>query len=234
MTVEEPVGEPIDERGIEAMSVDAELDREARPGYHHGELPETLITLALQHIAEQGTEKLSLRALAREAGVSATAPYRHFPTKKCLLAAIATQGFQRLHRQITVASESDADVDDRFVAMGVAYINFAVENPISYKLMFGSVLGDFTEYESLHEAAVASYDQVQRMLQEVIDAHRLAYEVVQLGGVVWAGVHGVASLLLNDMNKSANAELASPMRSVAAMHRDPEAALRIMFASLLA
>ena len=54
--------------------------------YHHGDLPETLMALALEHIAESGTEKLSLRALAREAGVSATAPYRHFPSKQCLLA----------------------------------------------------------------------------------------------------------------------------------------------------
>ena len=57
------------------------------------------MSLAIEHIAEEGTEKLSLRALAREAGVSATAPYRHFPTKKCLLAALATRGFDDLYER---------------------------------------------------------------------------------------------------------------------------------------
>ena len=202
-----------------------------RSGYHHGGLPETLMALAKDHIAEHGTEKLSLRALAREAGVSPTAPYRHFPTKKCLLAALATEGFETLGGRTRAVVESDLNVEDRFVAMGVAYIEFAMENPVAYQLMFGSILGDFTEYEMLTAAANATYAEVQRMLQMVIDEKGLPVDVEQFGGVTWAGVHGIASLLLNKMHKPENGS--APMDSLARLAADKEGALRLMFANIV-
>ncbi len=207
----------------------------ARAGYHHGELPETLMSLAIEHIAAHGTEKLSLRALAREAGVSPTAPYRHFPTKRCLLAALATQGFVRLREQTRAVVDSDLSVDDRFIGMGLAYLEFALQNPVAYQLMFGSILGDFSQYEMLRNASAACYEEVQRMLQQVIDDKGLTQNVDQLGGVVWSGVHGMASLLLNDRLQPAtpDQEMSSPMRSVAALHADKESALRSMFANLV-
>ena len=64
--------------------------------YHHGDLRTTLLRAAEAHIALEGTERLSLRALAREAGVSATAPYRHFDDRQALLVALATDGFDEL------------------------------------------------------------------------------------------------------------------------------------------
>ncbi len=202
-----------------------------RSGYHHGGLPETLMALAAEHIAEHGTEKLSLRALAREAGVSATAPYRHFPTKKCLLAALATQGFETLGARTRAVVESDLNVEDRFVAMGVTYIEFAMENPVAYQLMFGSILGDFTEYEMLTTAASETYGQVQRMLRMVIEEKGLQVDVEQFSGVTWAGVHGIASLLLNKMHKSDNGT--APMDSLARLDADKEGALRLMFANIV-
>lgn len=208
--------------------------QDPKTGYHHGELPATLMSLALQHIEAHGTEKLSLRALAREAGVSPTAPYRHFPTKKCLLAALATQGFERLRERTEAVVESGADLDERFVGMGLAYVNFALDNPISYQLMFGSILGDFSEYDMLNTAAVSCYDEVQKMLQEVIDAKGLPQDVVQLGGVVWSGVHGMSSLLLNGKDQKSRNKQASPVASVAAMRADLEGSLRLMFAHIIA
>ncbi len=91
---------------------------EAPAHYHHGDLAGTLMEAALQHIAAEGTESLSLRALAREAGVSATAPYRHFPSKQCLLAALATRGFKRLRDAMSTGLEPDMAVEDRFRAVG--------------------------------------------------------------------------------------------------------------------
>ena len=204
-----------------------------KPGYHHGELPATLMALALQHIEAHGTEKLSLRALAREAGVSPTAPYRHFPTKKCLLAAIATRGFETLRARTRAVVESDADLEDRFIGMGLAYVNFALDNPITYQLMFGSILGDFSEYDMLNDAAVSCYDEVQKMLQEVIDAKGMSESLVQMGGVVWSGVHGMASLLLNNKDKLPGGA-SSPRASVAALREDLEGSLRLMYAQILA
>jgi len=189
------------------------------------------MTLATDHIAEFGTEKLSLRALAREAGVSPTAPYRHFPTKKCLLAALATQGFENLGVRTRAVVESDLNVEDRFVAMGVAYIDFAMENPVAYQLMFGSILGDFSEYDMLTAAASATYNEVQRMLQMVIAEKGLDVDVELFGGVTWAGVHGIASLLLNKMQKPETGS--APMASLARLYADKEGALRLMFANIV-
>ncbi len=203
---------------------------ENRSGYHHGGLPEMLMALATEHIAAYGTEKLSLRALAREAGVSPTAPYRHFPTKRCLLAALATQGFEQLGERMREVVESDLNVEDRFVALGVTYIEFALENPVAYQLMFGSIIGDFSEYDMLHSAAGATYAEVLRMLQMVIDEKELDVGVKELGGVVWAGVHGMASLLLTKMDKPISGS--APMDSLAYINADKTAAVRLMFANL--
>ena len=194
--------------------------------YHHGDLPETLMNLALAHIEAEGTEKLSLRALAREAGVSPTAPYKHFPTKQCLLAALATQGFEDLANRTSQIIQETPDLRDRVVAMGLGYINFAIENPTTYQLMFGSVLGDFSEYEMLRTAAVSSYDEVQKVLAEVANANSVEVDIDQLGGVVWAFVHGFAALMID--NISIGDADASPMKSIAALKQDPEAALRMM------
>jgi len=107
-----------------------------RRSYHHGDLRQVLMKAAREHIAVEGTEKLSLRALAREAGVSPTAPYRHFPTKNCLLAAIAAEGFAELqdtmHRQVHAAGP---DVLDQLSAAARAYVQYALENPVKFHLM---------------------------------------------------------------------------------------------------
>ncbi len=213
------------------MSGDTEI--ESKTGYHHGELPATLMALAMQHIEAGGTEKLSLRALAREAGVSPTAPYRHFPTKQCLLAALATQGFEQLHERTLKALHSGGSTDERFIQLGEAYISFALENPTAYRLMFGSVLGDFSEYEMLRVAAEGSYQPVQELLQELIDDKNLSQDVVLLGGVVWSGVHGMASLLINDMDKGGSGHVTRPGQSVRALRSNLRASLQLMFANLV-
>ena len=106
-----------------------------KSSYHHGDLADVMMRLAVSHIAAQGTEKLSLRALAREAGVSQSAPYRHFPTKRCLLAAVATQGFNILHQKMLEAIAEEPSAAARFIAMGVAYVEFALAHPTHYHLM---------------------------------------------------------------------------------------------------
>lgn len=189
-------------------------------------------------------EKLSLRALAREAGVSQTAPYRHFPTKKCLLAALATQGFKKLTEQVQVATSQPMSVEDRFIAMGCAYVQFALDNPTSYHLMFGAVVADFSEYNDLREASSASYAHVLEMLQELMDVNQLDYDLAHLGGVVWSGVHGMASLLLNkangglpmdvpDMGPAAPDSPFAPIQSLLYVRQDIDGSLRMLFGSLL-
>lgn len=200
--------------------------------YHHGDLPQTLMDLAVQHIQAHGTEKLSLRALARSAGVSPTAPYKHFPSKQCLLAALATQGFADLAGLTHQAIVQTPDLDDRVIAMGLTYIRFAQDNPTAYHLMFGSVLGDFSAYQMLHTAAVGAYDEVKQVLAEVAQRNGCSeVDLEQFAGAVWALVHGIASLTIDPI--SIGDDDASPMRSIAALKADSEAALRLLLDPVL-
>ncbi|MEM1231468.1 MAG: TetR/AcrR family transcriptional regulator [Pseudomonadota bacterium] len=225
--------------------------------YHHGDLAPTLMDLALTHISAEGVQKLSLRALAREAGVSATAPYRHFPSKRCLLAALATRGFKQLEdsirsggAQALKAAASESGVVDplsprglelRLLAAGRAYVAFAQAEPTTYGIMFGSVIDDFSEYEQLQEAASASYAALRETLEDLLAIGLGAgLDIDLLGGTIWAGVHGIADLLLS---KSAGtmpagptdpARLPEPMRAVSALRGDVDAALTVLCAPMLA
>src|SRR3954451_21225511 len=97
--------------------------------YHHGNLRRVLIDKALEAIADDGVAALSLRDVARRAGVSHAAPAHHFGDKAGVLTAIATEGFELLAGATRAAS---GDLLDR----GLAYIRFAVEHPAHYEVMF--------------------------------------------------------------------------------------------------
>ena len=209
---------------------------QAKPdsAYHHGDLPATLMDLALESIAREGTEKLSLRALARSAGVSATAPYRHFPTKRCLLAALATRGFRQLRAYNEANFDEGGTLEERFLSVGMGYIRFATENPTTYQIMFGSVIDDFSEYPDMAEAAEASYAPVLTMMEEAIAAHP-GWDMTpeRLGAITWSAVHGVASLLLFALSRRDVELKTGPMHSLVTLQEDPEQALRILSRGIL-
>ena len=139
-----------------------------------------------------------MRALAREANVSPTAPFRHFANKHALFAALATEGFQRLERAGQSGwATSSIEVDERLLAAALTYIEFADENPVAYQLMFGSILGDFSEFEGLGAAASNAYGELDKLLVEVIEVKQLPYDELVLGGLIWSAIHGFASLRLN-------------------------------------
>lgn len=206
----------------------------ARSSYHHGELPEVLMDLAEKHIEAEGTQKLSMRALSREAGVSQTAPYRHFPTTRCLLAAIATRGFKELHARIADARASQTTLAERFIEMGVAYVEFARTNPTKYHLMFGSVLGDFSDYGMLRQASTECYAELLEVQQELITAlgKEDELDLDQLGGAVWATVHGIASTLINFQGRD-HVDVPT-MRAVSKVRNDVRGTLELLHGPLLA
>src|SRR5690625_1859557 len=107
--------------------------------YHHGDLRETLCDAAEQLLAEGGTANLSLRAAARLSGVSQAAPYAHFKDKQALLAAVGTRGFNRLADYLSRAEHAGAP-SDRTRLLGRAYVAFALDHPMLFRLMFGPEL----------------------------------------------------------------------------------------------
>ncbi|MBM3550078.1 MAG: TetR/AcrR family transcriptional regulator [Alphaproteobacteria bacterium] len=152
--------------------------------YHHGDLRHMLLYAATQQLERSGPAGLSLRAIAREVGVSPAAPYAHFPDKESLLAAIATGGFSLLRDACVSAAESSGG-DPK--ALGRAYIGFALAHPHLYRLMFGGSIENFAGHPELDGASQAAFGFLRLNLAGAPDAASAA----------WAFVHGLAMLLID-------------------------------------
>ena len=109
---------------------------ECRP-YHHGDLRRALIEAARTIIVRDGAQALSLRGVAREAGVSPAAPYHHFKDKQELVLAVGQMGFEYLGVAMEAElAKADDSIAERLMAIGVAYVLFARDNPDLYRLMY--------------------------------------------------------------------------------------------------
>src|SRR4051794_28508728 len=126
--------------------------------YHHGNLRSTLLACAERTLAERGAGELSLRELAREAGVSHAAPRRHFATKNTLLGALALDGYERLGAQLQAAvDEAGARFDDRLRALALAYVRFATGHAALLELMFAAKHRPDAATEALRAAAERTF-----------------------------------------------------------------------------
>ena len=172
---------------------------ESKASYHHGDLRQTLIDAACKHLRESGADTLSLRAIARDVGVSQTAPYRHFASKNALFGAIATHGFELLALELQrAADEHSDDVELAFIEVGLAYVNWARENSEKYQLFFDSSLVNFKDHPELQEAGERAFQVLIRLIEEGIEQQIFVdLPVLQMAGTVWASIHGTASLLLS-------------------------------------
>lgn len=169
--------------------------------YHHGNLRKELLAVARRDLREKGIENLSLRALAREIGVSQTAPYRHFDDKPALLAALATQGFTELNARTQKAlATAGHDSEAMLIGAGQTYIGYARDNPELFRLMFGP------RPEPRHELAEPGYarerDQafagISTIMQQGIEQQVFQQDdPVQLARAAWAMVHGLATLIID-------------------------------------
>jgi AcrR family transcriptional regulator len=159
---------------------------------------ERLIAAARAHLDEQGLEGLTLRGIARRAGVSHGAPLRHFPGVDHLLSAVAADGFRGLFGSIVEATAEvpDADGLGRLVAGCRGYVRFALANPGAFELMFRHER-HAAQVPELMEAGAAAFLQLVDLVSAAqaqgwhADQHAGA-----LAGVVWASTHGVVSLWL--------------------------------------
>ena len=159
-------------------------DKPAPRSYHHGNLRQTLIAATIELIALRGPESFTLREAARHAGVSPAAPYRHFADKTVLLAAVASEGFDRLAEAIEreVAAAGD-DVLGRLQAEGLAYVDFALAHPAWFRTMHTPDVLDGERFADLVE-------QSQRI-------HAIAWRIIRDGqqqGVIHAGDPAAISL----------------------------------------
>jgi AcrR family transcriptional regulator len=136
--------------------------------YHHGNLKEELIACACKLCDRDGYTKLSIRSLAKESGVSQTAPYRHFETKECVYAAVATVGFKKLNELVFFDSPKKI-TKTKLVANASKYIEFGLKNANTYDLMFGTAVGNFADYPDLLKSANETYDNMKDSFASLAD-----------------------------------------------------------------
>ena len=166
--------------------------------YHHGDLRQSLIDAALELIAqEQNAKTLSLRQVARQVGVSHTAPYRHFADKEELLAAVAEEGFRLLFDAL---QQSMANVDEPLEQLqlsGVAYVQFALSHPSHYRVMFGAFQANHPDYPALNEAGGKAFGVMVEAISTGQTLGKIKVSASQeLAWVAWSLVHGLAMLLI--------------------------------------
>lgn len=156
--------------------------------YHHGDLRRALLATAAEAISQNGPAALSLRDLARRAGVSHAAPTHHFGDKAGLLTALATEGFGLLADALDAAGGDILDA-------GVAYVRFAVAHRAHFEVMFQPGLyhpGDPRLAAERRRADQALTDALAGMAEPPAAEHRLSAELA-----AWSIVHGFASLWLS-------------------------------------
>ncbi|MFP2961787.1 TetR/AcrR family transcriptional regulator [Myxococcus sp. 1LA] len=166
----------------------------ARDTYHVGNLGPRLLEVARRTLEEAGPLNLSIRAVAKEVGVSPTASYHHFATRKELLGHLAAQGFRELHDALNAlggASDRGSDLLERAC---VVYVDFARRNPALYQVMFGPELAGKDVVVELHTNRTAAFEQVKRILGRVIGPSAKPAEVQRAATGTWSYTHGLASL----------------------------------------
>ena len=160
--------------------------------YHHGNLKQELIDCACRLCERDGYTKLSIRSLAKESGVSQTAPYRHFKTKEALYASVATEGFKKLSKAFSIDVNKKI-TKKHLVEIGCKYIEFGLKNANTYDLMFGTAVGNFADYPELLKSANSSYENLRLSFSKLaIDSD----EVIDFKCItLWSMVHGLVGIL---------------------------------------
>lgn len=167
-----------------------------QPTYHHGDLADALIDATVEILADKGPAQLSLREIARVAGVSHGAPAHHFGGKAGLLTAVATRGHRLLARMLNESQSSGQSAEQRLLAAGEAYIRFAVAEPALFAIMFQSdqINQEDPEFRSAGEV---SRGILLSCVQELLPHKSLGgrnHNAILIA--LWSQVHGFASLWL--------------------------------------
>jgi AcrR family transcriptional regulator len=179
-----------------------------RVGYHHGDLRRTLVRIARDQIAESGAQAMSLASLARLAGVSQPAPYRHFADRNELLEAVTTEGFEEFTAALTAAAAAGGR-EGAIKAMALAYVAFGEANIELYRLMFASrLVPEAGTGGALDTAAVEAFRRLREALSPTTPADRIQGEAQ----LIWAQLHGLVMLKADGHIRRPLAELVEVSR----------------------
>jgi AcrR family transcriptional regulator len=162
----------------------------SRSPYHHGDLRAACLRAAMELLEEGGATALSLRAVARRAGVSPAAPYRHYADRDALISAVAAVGYRELAEQLAAAHSSPSTTDD-FGAIAVAYVQFALQRPALFRVMFAEPC------DTDNSERVAATDAISAYVSVIVQQSFPGFDNEALSTAAWALVHGLAFLHLD-------------------------------------
>lgn len=158
--------------------------------YHHGDLRAACVRAAMELLDERGETALSLRAVARRAGVSPSAPYRHYADREALVSAVAAVGYRQLAERLAAAHPSPSTAQ-QLASVATAYVQFALERPALFRIMFGESCDRDNDERVAATAAVSLY------VRAIVERSFPQADADALATAVWALVHGLALLHLD-------------------------------------
>jgi AcrR family transcriptional regulator len=158
--------------------------------YHHGDLRAACLSAAMELLEESGETELSLRAVARRAGVSPAAPYRHYADREALVSAVAALGYRELAQRLAAAHPSPS-TPEQLTSVAVAYVQFALERPALFRIMFGEPCDRDNDERTAATATVTLY------LREIVGRVFPETDAQAMATATWALVHGLAFLHLD-------------------------------------
>ena len=175
----------------------ASVTKKTRSSYHHGNLRQALLAAALELVREQGVGVISLREVARRAGVSHAAPAHHFGDKAGLLTALAAEGFEKFGAALRASADRAGDrSNQRFAWVGWGYVMFAAEHRAYFEIMFRPELLHYDDPQ-LAAAAGNAYSVLTESVRAEHGADASA-EALELHAIsAWSQVHGLATLWLH-------------------------------------
>ncbi len=157
-----------------------------------------LLEESLRLRGDEGLGALSFREIARRAGVSHQLPYHYFTNREGVLAAIATDGFARLDRELLSAMAKDGEGEARLRGVLRAYMGFAIENSVHYAVMFRPELVVLERHPEALRLAMRTFS---RLVDAIALRHPAAPaddpRIVRMADTLWASAHGVATLWLD-------------------------------------
>ena len=166
-------------------------------GYHHGNLKETLINVAIQEIKEQGTTNLSLRQLAQKCGVSQSAPYRHFRDKQHLIAVITAHGYKLLTEMSEKAHSGEDAPEVRLRKICLVYVQFAMKNNALFNLMTGPDTFNKADYPELLKTSDECFNGLINTLSRLTGKSQKIREDDAFALLAYSVIHGITILLVN-------------------------------------
>jgi AcrR family transcriptional regulator len=171
-----------------------------RKNYHHGDLKNALIKAGIEILAKEGANGLSLRKVARKAGVSHAAPYAHFADKQNLIAAIASDGHKQIFERFEAIQALYPDKPlQQLIAGAWAYVDFGLEAPDHYKVTFSGVIQDEHSHSEFVEYSQRNMQVLRTIVEQCRDAGVLSTDNVdsELQAVgIWGLLHGLVLLII--------------------------------------